>query len=253
MGLAALLLPMLGLYALWRFGPSAVDGWTRSHEALVAIPLALLLVPAMGHGLRRLNDLGWSGWWAWLLALPGVRWGFLLLLVILPSSQRRRRADSGWRALALVAAGVAALVLAGSLLWTTSGVSAQGMKPTLLPGDWALVRRMPVAVARGDIVAFRMPGEAAPRVARVIGLPGERVALEGGRPVINGTPAAAAEDGTFVEVFRRQGPAGVMPVCGNGAVGLGAECRTARLMETLPGGRAYPVLDAGARPPAGFP
>jgi signal peptidase I len=39
-----------------------------------------------------------------------------------------------------------------------------------------------------------------------------------------------------------------MPVCGNGAVGLGAECLTRRLVETLPGGRAYPVLDAGARP-----
>ena len=247
-GLAALLLPMLGLLALWRLGPSAVEGWGRGHEALMAIPLALLLVPAMGHVLRRLNDLGWPGWWAWLLALPWVRWGFLLLLAVLPSSQRRRRGDSGWRVLGLGAAGVAALVLAGSLLWTTAGVAAQGMKPSLLPGDLALVRRVPVAVERGDVVAFRMPGEALPRVARVVGLPGERVALADGRPVIDGTAATAAEDGLFAEVFGRQGPTGVMPVCGNGAVGIGAECLTARLVETLPGGRAYPVLDAGARP-----
>lgn len=247
-GFAALLLPMLGLHALWRFGPSQVEGWGRGHEALAAIPLAVLLVPATGHVLRRLNDLGWSGWWAWLLALPWVRWGFLLLLMALPSSQRRRRTDSGWRVLGLGAAGVAALVLAGSLLWTTAGVAAQGMKPALLPGDIALVRRMPVTVARGDVVAFRMPGEALPRVARVVGLPGERVAVEGGRPVVDGRPATWAEDGLFAEVFGRQGPAGVMPVCGNGAVGLGAECLTARLVETLPGGRAYPVLDAGRRP-----
>lgn len=243
-GFAALLLPMIGLYALWRFGPAL----SRGQEALVAIPLALLLVPAMGHVLRRLNDLGWSGGWAWLLALPWVRWGFLLLLAVLPSSQRRRRADSGWRVLALGAAGVAALVLAGSLLWTTAVVAGQGMKPSLLPGDWALLRRMPVAVGRGDVVAFRMPGEALPRVGRVIGLPGERVAIEEGRPVVDGAPASWAEDGHFSETFGRQGPAGVMPVCGNGAVGLGAECLTRRAVETLPGGRAYPVLDAGARP-----
>lgn len=245
---AALLLILLGLLALWRLGPSVVEGWHRGHEALAAIPLAVLLVPAMGHVLRRLNDLGWGAGWAWLLALPWLRWGLLLLLATLPSSQRRRRTDGGWRLLALGVAGVAALVLAGSLLWTTAGVAAQGMKPSLLPGDLALVRRMPVAIRRGDVLAFRLPGEAAPAVARVVGLPGERVAVEEGRPVIDGTPAALGSESVFVEVFGRQGPAGVMPVCGNGAVGLGAECRVRQVVETLPGGAAYPILDAGPRP-----
>lgn len=247
-GFGAFLLLLLGLFALWRLGPSVVEDWGRGHEALAAIPLAAFLVPAVGHVLRRLNDLGWSGWWAWAVALPWVRWGFLALLATLPSSQRRRRTDSGLRALGLGVAGAAALVLAGSLLWTTAGVAAQGMKPALLPGDVALVRRMPLEVARGDVVAFRMPGEAAARIGRVIGLAGERVAVEGGRPVIDGAAASWAQDGFLVEIFGRQGPAGVMPVCGNGTVGLGAECRTRRLLETLPGGRAYSVLDAGVRP-----
>ena len=248
LGFTLLAFLMGGLYAAWRLGPDVVEGWTRGHEVLAAVPLAALLVPAMGHVLRRLNDLGWSGWWAWSLALPWVRWAFVLLLATLPSSQQRRRTDNLWRLLGLGVAGAMALVLAGSLLWTTAGVAGQGMKPTLLPGDRVLLRRMPIGIARGDVVAFSMPGEPAPRVARVIGLEGDAVAVEGGRPLIGGTPAAWAEDGFFLEIFGRQGPQGVMPICGNGTVGLGAECRTRRLEETLPGGAAYSVLDAGLRP-----
>jgi signal peptidase I len=82
----------------------------------------------------------------------------------------------------------------------------------------------------------------------VIGRGGEGVAVEGGAPVIDGTKAVWAEDGWFTEVFGRQGPEGVMPVCGNGTVGLGAACATHRFLETLPDGTTYAVLDAGARP-----
>lgn len=245
---AALMLILLGLFALWRLGPVIFPDWERWHEALAALPLIVLLVPAMGHVCRRLNDLGWSGWWAWALALPWLRWAFLFLLLVLPSSQRRRRISGGWRLLGLAAAGGVALTLAGSLVWTTAGMTGQGMKPSLLPGDLALVRRAPVEVERGDVVALLMPGEGAPRVLRVIGIGGDRVAVEGGVPVIDGTRAARAEDGFFAEVFGRQGSEGVMPVCGNGAVGLGAECLTHRFEETLPGGRTYPVLEAGLRP-----
>lgn len=229
------------LWALRHF-----SSWGRGWEALVAIPLALLLVPALGHALRRLNDLGWSGGWAWAFAVPWLRWPFAALLAFLPSSQRRRRVHPGLRLLGLAAAGLAAFVLAGSLVWTGAGVTGQGMAPALRPGDLVLLRRSPGEVARGDVLAFRVGGEV--RFGRVVGLPGERVAVESGAPVIDGARATWREDGVYVETFARQGPLGVMPLCGNGAVGLGAECRTPRLLETLPGGRTYPVLDAGARP-----
>lgn len=245
---AALLLLLLGLFSLWRLGPLVVPGWQRWHEALAALPLIVLLVPAMGHVYRRLNDLGWGGWWAAALALPGVRWAFLFLLLVMPTTHRRHRTSAGWRLLGLMAAGVVALTLAGSLVWTTARVQAQGMKPSLLPGDIALVRRGPIEVASGDVLAFRLRGEDAPRVARVVGLGGDRVAVEGGIPVLGGAKAGRTEDGFYSEFFDRQGPLGVMPVCGNGAVGLGAECLTRRFVETLPGGRAYPVLEAGLRP-----
>jgi uncharacterized membrane protein YhaH (DUF805 family) len=139
-GFAALLLILLGLFALWRLGPARVEGWGRGHEALAVIPLAVLLVPATGHVLRRLNDIGWGGWWAWALALPWVRWALLALLLAMPTSQRRRRTDSRWRLLGLGAAGLVSLALAGSLVWTTVSVAGEGMKPTLRPGELMLVR-----------------------------------------------------------------------------------------------------------------
>jgi signal peptidase I len=248
LGFALLVLILLGLYSLWRLGPEQAEGWGRGLEVVAAISLAVFLVPATGHVLRRLNDVGWGGWWAWALALPMLRWALVIVLLLVPSSQVRRRTDSRWRLVGLGVAGVASLLVAGSLVWTTAGIGAQGMKPALLPGDLVLVRRGPLAVGPGDVIALRLPGEDRPRAARVIARGGERVAVEGGAPVLGGVPAAQAEAGTFVETFERQGPWGLMPVCGNGAVGLGAECRTRRLEETLPGGRAYPVLDAGARP-----
>ncbi|HVG47160.1 MAG TPA: S24/S26 family peptidase, partial [Rubellimicrobium sp.] len=157
-GFAVLALVMGALWLLGRFGPAWIEGWGRGHEALAAVPLAALLVPGTGHTLRRLNDLGRPGWWAWALLLPWLRWALLAWLLVGPSSQRRRRTDSGWRLLGLGVAGIAAVGLVGSLLWTTAPVVAQGMKPALWPGDLVLVRRAPVALHRGDVVAFRMAG-----------------------------------------------------------------------------------------------
>lgn len=247
-GLAALALPMAALWAAWRWGPALAEGWGRGHEALVVLPLAALMVPALGHVLRRLNDMGWSGWWAWALLLPWVRWALAAALLAVPASQRRRATDSPLRAIGYGVACLLAVGLAASLLWTTAIVAGPGMRPALSPGDWLLVRRAPLVPARGDVVAFRLAGEAGDRAARVAGLPGERVAVEGGVPVIDGRPAAQVADGYHVEPFGRQGPRGAMPLCGNGTVGLGAPCRTRRLLETLPGGPAHAVLDVGLRP-----
>lgn len=245
---AALAGVMGGLWALRGLGPRVVPGWTLGHEALATIPLAVLLVPALGHVLRRLNDLGRPGWWAWALVVPWLRWAVVAALALLPTSQRRRRADVALRLPGLALGGVVAVGLAASLIWTTAAVTAQGMVPALLPGDRVLVRRMPLALERGDVVAFRLPGERGARIGRIVGLPGEAVAMAAGVPRLGGAPVAQADDGAFAVTFARQGPAGVMPLCGNGAVGLGADCVTARRIETLPGGRAYPVLDAGPRP-----
>lgn len=65
------------------------------------------------------------------------------------------------------------------------------MEPTLREGDWVIARRRPRTPRRGDIVVFEhgdRPGLSI--VKRVIGLPGERVAIHGGRVFIDDAPLA---------------------------------------------------------------
>lgn len=72
------------------------------------------------------------------------------------------------------------------------------MLPTLADSDRILVNRWAAgdgaAVERGDVIAFRCPSDrAATYVKRVVGLPGDRVTVEGGHVLVNGTPLGAAE------------------------------------------------------------
>ncbi len=246
---AAAMALLVALPLAWlRWGPGLVEGWHRGHEALGAVPLALLVVPAAGIAVRRLTDMGRSGAWAWLLLVPWLRWALLAALLLVPPSQRRPRPREGWRLAGQGLAGALALAVAGSLLWTTAPVLAQGMRPALWPGDLVLLRRAPVALAPGDVVAVRLPGDDAPRWGRVLATGGERIAVEDGRPLLGGAALPQAQDGFLTEPFGPMGPLRTLPLCDNGAVGLGADCRTRRLLETLPSGRAYAVLDAGPRP-----
>ncbi len=76
-------------------------------------------------------------------------------------------------------------------------IPSGSMLPTLQVGDRIVVDKLSYrlhAVGRGDVVVFRRPPlEHAPYadlVKRVIGLPGDTVASEGGRVYINGKPLA---------------------------------------------------------------
>lgn len=65
------------------------------------------------------------------------------------------------------------------------------MRPALQPGDWLLARRLRRPPARGAVVVLNTA--AAPDlslVKRVIGLPGERVAVAEGQVHIDGTTLA---------------------------------------------------------------
>lgn len=65
------------------------------------------------------------------------------------------------------------------------------MEPTLEPGDWVIGRRHTGSLARGDIVVFDDPtGTGMNLVKRIIGLPGESLAIENGRVTINGAVLA---------------------------------------------------------------
>jgi signal peptidase I len=106
-----------------------------------------------------------------------------------------------WRTLvigrSLGATLIRALLMALALLlvsqYVISPVRAYGisMQPTFEPGTWlwlarlAYLRRPP---ARGDIVAVNLIGGQAVLVKRIVGLPGERIAILDGVVVVNGVP-----------------------------------------------------------------
>jgi signal peptidase I len=79
---------------------------------------------------------------------------------------------------------------------------------------------------RGDVVVFRWPGDRGQVwVKRVIGLPGDRIALDNGRVFINEKPVGLTRDGTG-PVEREDG----------------SRVEAERLIETLPNGRKHVIF-----------
>lgn len=69
-----------------------------------------------------------------------------------------------------------------------AGVS---MRPAVEDGQLTFVNRAAYwrrEPARGDVVALRMAGPSVVYIKRIVGLPGERVAIERGQVVVDGVP-----------------------------------------------------------------
>lgn len=107
-------------------------------------------------------------------------------------------------------------------------ISGQSLEPALQAGDQVLVdlRAAGKQPARGDLVVFRWAQDGSPWIKRVIGMPGERVKMAGGRLVINGSTAPreplAAHDFTGVD-----GKVSIVP----------------RYRETLPDGSFHEIVE----------
>lgn len=102
---------------------------------------------------------------------------------------------------------------------------------------------------RGDIVVFRNPGaENYDIVKRVIGLPGDRIAVRDGIVILNGRPLPRERIGDYVMPVS---PNSECRIIGNDPAARlatgpsGPECHYPRYRETLPEGRSYEVLDQG--------
>ena len=123
-------------------------------------------------------------------------------------------------------------------------IPSGAMKPALLVGDVIAAQPVtdPADIRRGDILVFRPTGREQAYIKRVIGLPGDTIAMVDGVPILNGEGLVHVTEPDFVEAFERQGPTGAQPRC-TAPVDFGMPCHKTAYREVLPGGRSYLVLD----------
>lgn len=124
-----------------------------------------------------------------------------------------------------------------------------GFSRSSLPFDLALPggRILPGTPERGDIVIFKHPVDGRDYIKRVIGLPGDRIAVSSGEVVLNGA-----------RLRRTAAPDVLVPLSENTGCAWGGDaeraidgsevCRYKAFRETLPNGRSYNVLDFGRSP-----
>jgi signal peptidase I len=114
--------------------------------------------------------------------------------------------------LTVVSAGLAALLLRSSLFQSYRVLSAS-MLPALAPGDEIVVDKRAYGLRlpgsskrfassipkRGDVIVFSktVDGRREELVKRVIGLPGDRITMDGGRAIINGWQVPSCDAGRY--------------------------------------------------------
>ncbi|MGL4322174.1 MAG: signal peptidase I [Paracoccaceae bacterium] len=241
---ALLLIAAFVLAELW------IAGASPKAPRFVYVLLALLLVPQISLGLRRLHDMGWSGGWLVFGFLPWVGLLFWAWLLFAPSSNRPHVPDTPvpLHFLGVVLTGLLVLLLASRAFWAPYWIPSNNMKPSLLPGDYLMARFVDAdGVQRGDVIVFRGGAPARDRVARVVGLSGDTVQMRAGVIVLNGAEVPQKALPPFMETYAAQGPAQSLPRCGNAPVGQGGLCETQRFWESLPGGRGHEILNIMAQ------
>lgn len=178
------------------------------------------------------------------------------------------RSDGGWIGFIWFLAKLLLAVLAfRTLVVAPFTIPSESMLPRLMVGDYLLAAKWPYGISRhslpfdlplpggrlfaqtperGDVVIFNHPVDGTEYIKRVIGLPGDRVAIIAGRVVLNGVQLDR------VRVTPVLVPMSLNTQCASGDVARmadgGAACRYAAFRETLPEGRSYTVLDLGLLP-----
>ncbi len=146
-------------------------------------------------------------------------------------------------------------------------IPSGSMLPTLYVGDYLMVAKWPWGYSRysfpfafppfdgrilshlprrGDVAVFRPPGGDGDFVKRVVGLPGDTVAVQDGMLVLNGKPLPRQELPPFAMPVSANSPCKVVPPATPMVTSLGpgrSFCLYPAYRETLPGGPSYTVLD----------
>ena len=161
-----------------------------------------------------------------------------------------------------------------SFVFAPFSIPSGSMLPTLFIGDYVMVAKWPYGVSRhsfpwgfpsfdgrlfgttperGDVVVFRAPGSDEDFVKRVVGVPGDRIAVQNGMLIINGRPIPRQPQGTFAMPISANSPCrvvgGASQMIAQGDDGKPA-CLYPVYSETLPGGRTYEVIDQVENPRA---
>lgn len=230
-----LFLPFLGLSILMGLNPS-----DRRFVDPSTIGLALLLIPVIGHRMRRLNDAGRSGWWGVLSFVPVVGVFFAIVLCFLKSDTPR--VGTWLRGVGFAVTVIFAAALLLRLIAAPYTIPSASMKPALVPGDYVLSLRT-TKVTRGDIVVFTHPTSGVDYIKRVIATEGETVQMRQGVPWIDGVPLPQSRVLDHMEVFTREN--GVMPLC-HTPVDRGGTCLKSQALEGAD--PSYPVLSFRTSP-----
>ncbi|HVU30625.1 MAG TPA: signal peptidase I [Sphingomicrobium sp.] len=152
-------------------------------------------------------------------------------------------------------------------------IPSGSMLPTLYIGDYLLVAKWPYGYSRysfpfaipsfegrilgqtpkrGDVVVFKVPSEHADLIKRVIGIPGDTVAVSDGRLILNGKLIERKALPAFEMPISPNSPCKVVPPAFPKVTERSgrAYCIYPAYLETLPGGPSYTVLDQVSHGPA---
>jgi len=153
-----------------------------------------------------------------------------------------------------------------SLVVAPFSIPSGSMLPTMAIGDYLFVAKWPYGYSRysfpfelpsfdgrilghlprrGDVVVFKKPGNDIDWVKRVIGLPGDTVAVRDGVLVINGRPVTRNDEGLIAIPVSPNSPCRVAPAATPDVAEVDGKevCRYPAYRERLPDGRNWLVID----------
>ena len=153
-----------------------------------------------------------------------------------------------------------------SFIFSPFSIPSESMLPRLWNGDYLFAAKWPYGVTnhslpmsaplipgrifasepeRGDIVIFKHPIDESDYIKRVIGLPGDQIAMRDGQVVLNGAPIPKEKIDDFIIPVSDNTDCHSDATEQDGADGV--ICKYSQYRETLPNGVTYNVIDLGER------